>query len=186
MSKVLKHKKIRRTGADGSVEEEETNFAVKSSVQPFSIIYPKELVSLDKLMAMDYRILFILVDRAEFNTGISIIHRDDRKEIINSLGITNQTFTNSICRLKNSDVISGTGGRYILNPKYIWKGTTNSRSRALKEQTSKLYDRPVESPGHQSEFGEDQKDLRGQGLGGQSNQGIPGQTSIFEEGTEEI
>ena len=51
------------------------------------------------------------------------------------LGINSpQAFSNSISRLKTEELLSGERGEYEINPQYFWRGTTDERSRLLKER----------------------------------------------------
>lgn len=157
MKKVLKQRKKTTTEENGTVIEEEISYSIKSNVQPFTMIFTSDITFIDKLASMiDMKVLYILADRSEFNTGIVVLHASDRKEIVDTLAISNQTFTNALTRLKSSGVISGSAGKYYINPRFMWKGTTNSRNAAIKELNKHLYDRPISESGNSEEIGSDE------------------------------
>ena len=86
----------------------------------------------------DIKILAILCARAEFNTGKVKVTSHDRKEIIKTLDTSPQSFSNSIKRLKDADLLNGDRGEYELNPQHFWKGTTDQRATLLKERSAEV------------------------------------------------
>jgi DNA-binding MarR family transcriptional regulator len=157
-TRVLKQKKVTKE-KDGTIVEEEINYAIKTKTEAFIMIFANEIGGLNQLRSvLDCKLLFILADKAEFNTGIVKLTTNTRKEIADSLGITPQSITNSLCRLKTAGLIAGTGGDYSLNPYFIWKGTTNARNKLIKETNKDKYESTefTERPSDSTESGEHQ------------------------------
>ena len=61
------------------------------------------------------------------------VDKNLRNEFEGLLNLTTQSMTNSIARLKDSGLIEGERGIYILKPELLWKGTKKSRIEFFQE-----------------------------------------------------
>jgi len=81
----------------------------------------------------DKSVLAYLCTIAEYDTGRAFLDPDDRKSACLDLGICNQQFSNSIRKLKELRLITGSGGFYMINPAIFWKGNSKTRSSLLND-----------------------------------------------------
>jgi hypothetical protein len=79
-------------------------------------------------------VLTWLCHHADFNTGIVSISSKDRKEMCSELNITNSTVSNNLKKLKELNLISGEGGKYMINPQVFWKGELKERNKLLNDK----------------------------------------------------
>lgn len=86
----------------------------------------------------DIKVMALLCAKAEYNTGIAKLSTSDRREMEDRLDCSSQALSNSIRRLKDAKLVSGTKGNFEINPHYFWKGTTNERQRLLKDRQMDL------------------------------------------------
>ena len=77
-------------------------------------------------------------EHAEFNTGKVSLTTAARKVACDYLGISNNTLTNYLKKLKDSNLISGKDGEFIINPQIFWKGDTKSRAQILENEEIKI------------------------------------------------
>lgn len=87
---------------------------------------------------LDKAIIAKLCCVAEFNTGTVLLPAQRRTALCESLEISKQQLTNSIGRLKKLNLISGSGGQYLINPLIFWKGDIKTRNAALKNNEIKM------------------------------------------------
>ena len=83
-------------------------------------------------------LLTYLCEHAEFNTGKVSLTTAARKVACDYLGISNNTLTNYLKKLKDSNLISGKDGEFIINPQIFWKGDTKSRAQILENEEIKI------------------------------------------------
>lgn len=120
----------------GEISVIRKTFSVKSkTTEEFYFTFLTGLNAICELSRpSDMKILSILCARAEFNTGKVKLTPQSRKEIVDKLKISPQSFTNSVSRLKEVHLLSGAHGEYEINPQHFWKGTTDERNRLLKDK----------------------------------------------------
>ena len=83
-------------------------------------------------------LLTYLCEHEEFNTGKVSLTTAARKVACDYLGISNNTLTNYLKKLKDSNLISGKDGEFIINPQIFWKGDTKSRAQILENEEIKI------------------------------------------------
>lgn len=83
-------------------------------------------------------LLTYLCEHAEFNTGKVSLTTAARKVACSYLNISNNTLTNYLKKLKDSNLIDGQDGEFIINPQIFWKGDTKSRAQLLEKEEIKI------------------------------------------------
>ena len=139
---------------DGTITEEvETSYTVDYKSTPFGMIFMDDMSALNSLSgALDFKLLNAFLSKAEFNTGVIRLPPAERKILADSLSTTSQGITNSIRHLKEAGIIDGDKGLYQLNPYIVWKGSTATRNRLIKELKLVQDDKPTAESGHIREF----------------------------------
>jgi hypothetical protein len=61
-----------------------------------------------------------------------------RKEILAKLSYSSSAFSNSLARLKISDVVVGENGDYEVNPQFFFDGTLEERTQLLRDKNFDL------------------------------------------------
>ena len=98
----------------------------------FTFLNPlRDIIGLKSIV--DLKVLYVLCNMAEFNTGKVSMSTNRRDEICEILGITYNTLANSISRLKKNNFITDKKRDYTINPAYFWKGDLKTRDQLLKE-----------------------------------------------------
>ena len=83
-------------------------------------------------------LLVYMCQHAQFNTGQVSLTTADRKQITKELGLSNNSITNYLKKLKDLKLISGESGLYMINPQIFWKGDLNIRRNLLKNAELKI------------------------------------------------
>jgi hypothetical protein len=121
-------------GPDGKAIHTIKSFNVKSTSEKFYMTFIEHVSPLFNISSpVERKVLDVLCCNAEFNIGKVIISSEKRTLICDSLGISHQTFNNTLVKLKKMRLISGERGVYEINPMIFWKGTTDEREKLLKE-----------------------------------------------------
>lgn len=84
------------------------------------------------------KLLTWMCEHAEYNTGKISLATGDRLEIASTFNISNNTITNSLAALKKLGLISGSKGRFEINPQIFWKGDLLMRKKLLKDKDFKV------------------------------------------------
>lgn len=136
MGKKLQHIEESFDKESGKVTTVRKTFSVRSKdTEEFYITFLSGLNAICELSRpSDIKILAILCSRAEFNTGRVALTSEDRKDIMKKLGVKPQAFSNSVNRLKKSNLLQGERGDYKINPQHFWKGTTDERNKLLRDK----------------------------------------------------
>ena len=124
----------------GEVKTIRRTFSVKSkNTEEFFLTFLSGLNAICELTRpSDIKILAQLCVRAQFNTGKVNLTSQDRKDIVEKLKISPQSFSNSINRLKVGGLLSGDRGSYEINPQHFWKGTTDERRNLLTKKSADI------------------------------------------------
>lgn len=80
-------------------------------------------------------VLYKLLELANFNENKVNITTSIRKDICNSLKISNVTFSKCIKQLTDLHVLTGTKGTYIIDEGCFWKGDYRTRQQLMKSNT---------------------------------------------------
>lgn len=108
-------------------------FSVKTTSEEFYFTFLsliKDIIGLKSIV--DIKVLYMLCNHAEFNTGIVGLTPNKRSEFMSELNITYHTLANSLTRLKQLGFISPNRGDVTINPLYFWKGDLKTREQLLK------------------------------------------------------
>lgn len=118
----------------GEVKRWVKKYSIKVQSENFYMTYIDNLAGYFCLTSSaDKSVLAYLCTIAEYDTGRSFLNPDDRKKACLDLGICSQQFSNSIGKLKNLHLITGSNGFYMINPAVFWKGKSKTRSSLLKD-----------------------------------------------------
>lgn len=79
-------------------------------------------------------LLVWLCTNAEFNTGIVRLTADDRRQLCETLNMSNNAITNCLKKLKDLNLISGQDGKFTINPQIFWKGEMSVRDKLLQSE----------------------------------------------------
>lgn len=69
---------------------------------------------------------------SEMNTGRIYLQSFVQKEALKRLGITVVTYYRALNELKGAGIVKGGDARYYLNPRIVWKGTSEMRNGFMK------------------------------------------------------
>lgn len=83
-----------------------------------------------RISGMDIQTLTIMCLHARVNGNLPV-SKNLREQFQKELNMTTQSLTNSIARLKNSGLVSGERGFYVLKPEALWEGTPEDRKGFL-------------------------------------------------------
>lgn len=140
MAKKLRHVTETVNTTTGEITSIQKTFSIKAdTTEQFYITFLTGLNAIDTLSRpSDIKTLGHLCARAEYNTGVVRISGGIRRELEARLGISTQSLSNSLGRLKIAGLISGKGGDFEINPHCFWKGTTDERNRLLRNKQADI------------------------------------------------
>lgn len=118
----------------GEMIDETTSktFSVKKEVEPFFLTYSRCMSILYNLTSLTaVKILWKFLERAEYNTGTVYVTSQVKKNIIDDLNISTSIYNKAIAILKDSEIISGNKGQYVINPNIHWKGDYKTREKII-------------------------------------------------------
>lgn len=121
------------TGEFTTIEVSKT-FTTKVSPDSFYMTFIKFISPIYNLKSEPAQKLLVwLCEHSEFNTGIVYLPTNIRKQITSELGISNNSITNYLKKLKDFKLISGSNGVFTINPQIFWKGDLKIREKLLKD-----------------------------------------------------
>lgn len=81
-----------------------------------------------KLSAIEFVVFFLLSHNGGYNTNSFQINKSIKSKICEAMNITETRLRNIICELSRKNVlIREERGKYIIDPKYLFKGTEDGR-----------------------------------------------------------
>lgn len=118
---------------------------VKVDIEPFFFTYSKQILALYGLSIFNAttKVLWKLLEIAEWNTGKVYMTSVRRKEILNICGISETSFKRAIKELVEIGVITKEGTTYTINSVMFWKGDREARNKLIKEAQLKVTFSPV-------------------------------------------
>lgn len=126
------------TGEITTIEVAKT-FTTKVSSDSFYMTFVKFISPLYNLKSETAQKLLVwMCEHAEFNTGITYLPTEIRKQITNELKISNNSITNNLKVLKDFNLISGSNGVFTINPQIFWKGDLKVREQLLNTNDIKV------------------------------------------------
>lgn len=129
------HGKFRRYSLHGEwfkTHKDILDYFNVTDVKAYFNIYSEYTTILDKLSSVtDVRILMLLASYVNYNEYCITVDSELRKQMIETLKITTQNFSNCIKRLSETDLLKKKNNRYEINPLYIWKGSEEERKKLI-------------------------------------------------------
>ena len=120
----------------GEIVTTSKTISIPTSSEAFYMSYIENMSKIFDIKSLiDMKVLTKLSMLAGFNTGIVSLSPADRDDILNSVGINNQQMSKSLKSLVSLELISGSKGRYIINPAVFWKGDAKSREALMKNNS---------------------------------------------------
>lgn len=125
----------KRLGENGNLIEETAIKTWTSSnkiSEPFFFTYINCISWIYGLKSITtIKILYKLLERAEFNTNKVEISSKKRSEIIKELEITDSSFTKCLNQLIDLNILQGSKGSYTIDENFFWKGDRKTRDTLM-------------------------------------------------------
>lgn len=118
---------------------------VKVEVEPFFFTYSKQILALygKSLFNATTKVLWKLLEIAEWNTGKAFMNPERRAEIMDICGISRASFDRAVKELVEVGVVKKKGQTYTIDSMMFWKGDRASREKIIKEAKLKVSFSPV-------------------------------------------
>jgi len=133
--KIIEHN-TRTTDLDtGEFQEITKTVTVRTdSQEEFFMLFIKAIGPVFKIKSLvDFKVLLKLCQLSVYNGGSIPLPTLTRKEICEELSLQNPNLSNSLNRLRTMGVITGSQGKFELNPIIAWKGDLKTRDKAIKK-----------------------------------------------------
>ena len=120
--------------ATGEIKEyTERVDVIKNDYEPFFLTYSKEILALygKSIFNSTTKVLWKLLEFAEYNTGKVYMTAERKKEIMDICGISRASYDRSIKELVDTDIIKKEGSTYIITPDMFWKGDRDERRKLI-------------------------------------------------------
>lgn len=120
----------------GELLRTEKSFSTKGkekNEEKFFMVFDGSVNNMMKNSSTDIALLFKLCSMATFNDARVEITSRKRKGLQEFLGVSRQALSNSFNKLRKSKIIFGSRDEYHINPNLFWRGTTNGRTKYLKD-----------------------------------------------------
>ena len=99
------------------VIESQKVFSKKVKNDNFYFTFIDFIAPLFRLRSDSAKTLLVwLCTNAEFNTGVVRLTADDRRQLCETLNMSNNAITNCLKKLKDLNLISGQDGKFTINP----------------------------------------------------------------------
>lgn len=118
---------------------------VKIEVEPFFFTYSKQILALYGMSVFNAttKVLWKLLEVAEWNTGKVYMNSVRKKEIMEICGISKASFDRAIRELVSVGIIKKEHTTYTIDSQMFWKGDKTSRDKLIKEARLKVSFSPV-------------------------------------------
>lgn len=118
---------------------------VKIEVEPFFFTYSKQILALYGMSVFNAttKVLWKLLEVAEWNTGKVYMNSVRKKEIMEICGISKASFDRAIRELVSVGIIKKEHTTYTIYSQMFWKGDKASRDKFIKEARLKVSFSPV-------------------------------------------
>ena len=118
---------------------------VKIEVEPFFFTYSKQILALYGMSVFNAttKVLWKLMEIAEWNTGKVFMNPERRKEIMGICKISRASFDRAIKELVDVGIVKKKGQTYTIDSMMFWKGDRAGREKLIKEAKLKVTFSPV-------------------------------------------
>lgn len=101
--------------------------------EPFFLTYSKEILALygKPIFNATTKVLWKLLEFAEYNTGKVYITTERRKDIMEICNISRASYDRAIADLAKEGIISREGNTYTFASNMFWKGDRDERKKLL-------------------------------------------------------
>lgn len=113
---------------------------VKVEIEPFFFTYSKQILALYGMSVFNAttKVLWKLMEIAEWNTGKVFMNPERRKEIMQICSISRASFDRAIKELADVGIIKREGTTYTIDGMMFWKGDRAGREKIIKEAKLKV------------------------------------------------
>ena len=106
---------------------------IKNELEPFFLTYSREILALygKSIFNATTKVLWKLLEFAEYNTGKVYVTSERRKEIMEICSISRASYDRAIRELVEAEILSKEGSTYTIASNMFWKGDRDVRKRLL-------------------------------------------------------
>ena len=106
---------------------------VKNEMEPFFLTYSREILALygKSIFNATTKVLWKLLEFAEYNTGKVYVTSERRKEIMDICGISRASYDRAIKELVDAEIMKKEGCTYSIRSEMFWKGDRESRRKLM-------------------------------------------------------
>lgn len=107
---------------------------VKNELEPFFLTYSKQIMALcgKSIFNSTVKVLWKLLEFAEYNTGKVYMNANRVKEIMDVCGIGRATYTRAIVDLVEEGIIEKDGTTFTIDENMFWKGDRETREQVKR------------------------------------------------------
>lgn len=115
------------------LEYSEQKTVIKTEVEPFFLTYSKQILALydSSVLNATTKVLYKLLEFAEFNTGKVYMTSDRVDEIMSVCNISRPSYHRAIKELVNIGIISKNKNTYTISENMFWKGDRRVRDEII-------------------------------------------------------
>lgn len=106
---------------------------IKNEMEPFFLTYSREILALygKSIFNATTKVLWKLLEFAEYNTGKVYITTERRLDIMNVCGISRASYDRAVKELVEAEIIKKEGNTYTMRADMFWKGDRTERKKLL-------------------------------------------------------
>lgn len=106
---------------------------IKNEVEPFFLTYSREILALygKSIFNATTKVLWKLLEIAEYNTGKVYVTTERRNNIMNACGISRASYDRAVRELVEADIMTKEGNTYTIRENMFWKGDRDERKKLL-------------------------------------------------------
>jgi hypothetical protein len=106
---------------------------IKNEVEPFFLTYSREILALygKSIFNATTKVLWKLLEFAEYNTGKVYITTERRNTIMDVCGISRASYDRAVRELVEAEIMKKEGNTYTIRHDMFWKGDRDERKKLL-------------------------------------------------------
>lgn len=106
---------------------------IKNEMEPFFLTYSREILALygKSIFNATTKVLWKLLEIAEYNTGKVYMTVERRNNIMNICGISRASYDRAIKELVDAEIMKKDGNTYTIRSDMFWKGDREERKKLL-------------------------------------------------------